>query len=92
MSGYRFARFVARGDTDVIIGKNFAGLFKKGIVYEATEILGVITLREVGQSYAGTVNRYGGTLPDLLSRSPEDLMADGGHLLTVEEYIKQKGI
>lgn len=88
----KFARFVARGDNDVIIGKNFGGLFKRGVVYHATEILGVITLQEVGLSASASSHMYGGSLADLDARSPEDLMGDGRHLLTAAEWAARNGV
>ena len=52
----RFARFVVRpgyGDGSVpLLGFNH-GLFREGVVYEATEVMGEIVLREVGPSPLG---------------------------------------
>lgn len=84
-----FARFVARGLDDVVMGKNFHGLFEAETIYQVESILDTFVIRKIGKSSAATHNSYGGTMPDLMARSIEDLVIHGDYLLTTEE-IEQR--
>lgn len=53
MSDQKFARFVVRPDVNGgMVGIN-VGLFKEGVVYEVTEVLGEFVIRELGPSPLG---------------------------------------
>ena len=67
------------GFNDILAGRDLAGIFEKGAVYEATEMLGEITIRKVGNSCIKGNDKFKGY-------SFPQIMMDGNYLLTKEEH------
>ena len=86
-------RLAVRSDGGLVLGKNIRNLLKPGMVYEITEVLGELAVREVGESVATYRDREhaAGRTDRALSsyaswgRDPSTLVIDGDHLLTVSE-------
>lgn len=85
MSVTRFS--VINDDRGCLLGKDVAGIFKKGIVYEAIEVLGEIVIRPIGEYSLPKKGRYS----ELSTTTC--IMDSGLHLITKEEkekYLTQK--
>jgi hypothetical protein len=90
----KFARFSIRLDDDkenigtLIIGRNF-DLLKPDVVYEITECMGELMLREVGKTCVpympSTIDHSKLTCGITWQAAPHDIMENGSHLLTQEE-------
>jgi hypothetical protein len=67
MPGEKFARFVVCPDErGLILGRSFHNMFKPGVVYQVSEILGTFLITEAGSSAMKSIPRDGPGLPDLL--------------------------
>lgn len=74
---------VIKGFDRVILGRDIAGNLKEGHVYEITEILGVLMIKDLGEH--AIVERH-------LGHTVSGLAMSGVHCLTKEEYKKAIGI
>lgn len=68
------------GFSDVLIGRDLAGIFEEGHVYSAVKILDQIIITDLGK-HAKTESFKGLGL--------SGIAMDGSHCLTEEEYQKQ---
>lgn len=78
----RTCRIAVRSDGGLILGKN-AGVLEPGMVYEIRDILGELTLIELGQSAACIPHQESGR--PSWSSDASVLIRDAVHLLTVDE-------
>ncbi len=77
-----FARFSVQPDErGLLLGVDKAGIFEKGVVYEAREMLGQIILKSMGK-YALPAK---GSYPSECSDANE-IIYSGIHLLTKDEW------
>lgn len=78
MSVTRFA--VLKGFDSVILGRDIAKNLKEGHVYEITEIMGVLMIRDLGEH--ALIERHSG-------HKIGSLAISGVHCLTKDEYKRQ---
>jgi hypothetical protein len=71
---------VLKGFDHVILGRDLAGNLKEGHVYEITEILGVLMIKDLGEH--ALMDRHTGNTINSIALS-------GVHCLTKNEYQKQ---
>jgi hypothetical protein len=77
----KFARFVVRKDGGLMLGKSFGGLLKPNRVYQIDTVLDELIIRDMGPSCIDT------GVPEVTwNRTANDLVTNGHHLHTVEEY------
>jgi hypothetical protein len=79
----KFARFVVREDAGLMLGKSFNGLLKPDRVYQITEILGELTIKDMGPTAMGTRSDGIGVS---WNHTANDIVQNGHHLHTREEY------
>lgn len=77
-----YARIAVRSDGSLILGKNFRGLLNAGHVYEITECLGELVVRDLGISAANE------SCPHMWNWTANEVVQDGRHLYTNKEYIR----
>lgn len=79
----KFARFVVRDASGLILGKSFGGLLKPGRVYQIVEILDELMIKDMGPS---ALNK-----PSLVASCSWDheasgIVENGHHLHTRDEF------
>ena len=76
---------VETGKVELLLGVN-KGVLKAGIIYEIEEILGVLTLKEIGKTSVTQNRQDTNNYSICWGNLAGEIIENGSHLLTEEEF------